>query len=121
MKKIWFLKKILKKIRFSNWKFDLTHKKQLDFKNFWKSQSKFSNLKREKGKDIFFIFEFFMMREKNTKNTQYMKIWDQNTWCMQEHYECQDEHQEHFECQDEHQELIFEKFLRKEKHARHQT
>ena len=33
---------------------------------------------------------------------------------MQEHYECQDEHQEHFECQDEHQELIFEKFLRKE-------
>ena len=33
---------------------------------------------------------------------------------MQEHYECQDEHQEHFECQDEHQELIFEKFSRKE-------
>ena len=33
---------------------------------------------------------------------------------MQEHYECQDEHQEHFKCQDEHQELIFEKFSRKE-------
>ena len=40
---------------------------------------------------------------------------------MQEHYECQDEHQEHFEDHDEHQELIFEKFLRKETHARHQT
>ena len=33
---------------------------------------------------------------------------------MQEHFECQDEHQEHFECHDEHQELIFEKFSRKE-------
>ena len=29
---------------------------------------------------------------------------------MQEHFECQDEHQEHFECQDEHQEHIFENF-----------
>ena len=29
---------------------------------------------------------------------------------MQEHFECQNEHQEHFECQDEHQELIFENF-----------
>ena len=54
------------------------------------------------------------MREKNTNVTQNMQILDQNTRCMQEHYECQDEHQEHFECQDEHQELIFEKFSRKE-------
>ena len=46
---------------------------------------------------------------------------NQNTWCMQEHYECQDEHQEHFEDHDEHQELIFKKFSRKEKYARHQT
>ena len=106
MKKIWFLKKILKKIRFSNWKFDLTHEKQFDFKNFWKSQSKFSNLMREKGKDIFLIFEFLMMKEKNIKKTQCMKILDQNMWCMQEHYECQDEHQEHFEDHDEHQEHI---------------
>ena len=118
MKKIWFLKKILKKIRFSNWKFDLTHKKQLDFKNFWKSQPKFSNLMREKGKDIFLIFEFLM---KNMKMMQCMKFLDQNMWCMQECYECQDEHQEHFECQDEHQEHIFEKFLMQRKHARHQT
>ena len=29
---------------------------------------------------------------------------------MQEHLECQDEHQEHFEDHDEHQEHIFEKF-----------
>ena len=29
---------------------------------------------------------------------------------VQEHYECQDEHQEHFEDHDEHQELIFENF-----------
>ena len=36
---------------------------------------------------------------------------DQNMWCMQECYECQDEHQEH----------IFEKFLMQGKHARHQT
>ena len=41
---------------------------------------------------------------------------------MQEHYECQDEHQEHFEDHDEHQEHIFEKkFLMQRKHARHQT
>ena len=50
-----------------------------------------------------------------------MKILDQNTWCMQEHYECQDEHQEHFEDHDEHQEHIFEKFFMQRKHARHQT
>ena len=118
MKKIWFLKKILKKIRFSNWKFDLTHEKQFDFKNFWKSQSKFSNLMREKGKDIFLIFEIFM---KNMKIMQCMKFLDQNMWCMQECYECQDEHQEHYECHDEHQEHIFEKFLMQRKHARHQT
>ena len=42
-----------------------------------------------------------------------MKFLDQNNECMQECYECQDEHQEHFEDQDEHQELIFEKFSRK--------
>ena len=42
---------------------------------------------------------------------QCMKFLDQNMWCMQECYECQDEHQEHFECQDEHQEHIFEKFF----------
>ena len=40
---------------------------------------------------------------------------------MQEHYECQDEHQEHFEYYDEHQEHNFEKFLMQRKHARHQT
>ncbi|RTK76179.1 hypothetical protein DRJ71_17735, partial [Enterococcus faecalis] len=67
------------------------------------------------------IFEFLMMREKNIKKTQCMKILDQNKQCMQEHFECQDEHQEHFEDQDEHQELIFEKFLMQRKHARHQT
>ena len=50
-----------------------------------------------------------------------MKILDQNTRCMQEHYECQDEHQEHFEDHDEHQEHIFEKILMQRKHARHQT
>ena len=42
-----------------------------------------------------------------------MKILDQDTRCMQECYECQDEHQEHFEYQDEHQELIFENFEEK--------
>ena len=40
---------------------------------------------------------------------------------MQEHYECQDEHQEHFEDHDEHQEHIFEKFFMQRKHARHPT
>ena len=40
---------------------------------------------------------------------------------MQEHFECQDEHQKHFECQDEHQEHIFEKFSMQRKYARHQT
>ena len=29
---------------------------------------------------------------------------------MQEHYECQDEHQEHFEDQDEHQDLFLKSF-----------
>ena len=53
--------------------------------------------------------------------THNMKIMNQNTWCMQEHYECQDEHQEHFEDHDEHQEHDFEKFLMQGKHARHQT
>ena len=62
-----------------------------------------------------------MMREKNMKMMQCMKILDQNNECMQECYECQDEHQEHFECQDEHQELIFENFYLQRKHARHQT
>ena len=62
-----------------------------------------------------------MMREKNTKNAQCMKILDQNNECMQECYECQDEHQEHFECQDEHHRHNFEKFLMQRKHARHQT
>ena len=75
----------------------------------------------EKGKDIFLIFEFLMMREKNMKKTQCMKILDQNNECMQECYECQDEHQEHFEDQDEHQELIFENIFMQRKHARHQT
>ena len=76
---------------------------------------------REKGKDIFLIFEFFMMREENMKVMQCMRILDQNMWCMQECYECQDEHQEHYEDHDEHQEHIFEKFLMQRKHARHQT
>ena len=75
----------------------MTHEKQFDFKIFWKSQLKFSNLMREKGKDIFFIFEIFM---ENMKIMQCMKFLDQNMWCMQECYECQDEHQEHYECQD---------------------
>ena len=44
--------------------------------------------------------------------TQNIKILDQDTRCMQEYYECQDEHQEHFEDHDEHQEHIFEKFLK---------
>ena len=52
-----------------------------------------------------------MMREKNIKITQNIKILDQNTKYMQEHYECQDEHQEHFEDHDEHQEHIFEKIF----------
>ena len=50
-----------------------------------------------------------------------MKFLDQNNECMQECYECQDEHQEHFEDHDEHQEHNFEKFLMQRKHARHQT
>ena len=66
---------------------------------------------REKGKDIFFIFEFLWWERRTRKMMQCMKILDLNMWCMQEHHECQDEHQEHFECQDEHQELIFGKFL----------
>ena len=40
---------------------------------------------------------------------------------MQEHFECQDEHQEHYEDHDEHQEHIFENFYMQRKHARHQT
>ena len=51
-----------------------------------------------------------------------MKFLDQNNECMQECYECQDEHQEHYEDHDEHQEHIFEKnFLIQRKHARYQT
>ena len=50
-----------------------------------------------------------------------MEILDQNNECMQECYECQDEHQEHYEDHDKHQEHIFEKFLMQRKHARHQT
>ena len=46
---------------------------------------------------------------------------DQNKECMQEHYECQDEHQEHYEDHDEHQEHIFENFYMQRKHARYQT
>ena len=49
-----------------------------------------------------------MMREKNNKKTQCMKILNQNNECMHEWYECQDEHQEHFEDHDEHQEHNFE-------------
>ena len=52
---------------------------------------------------------------------QCMAILDQNYECVQECYECQDEHQEHYEDHDEHQEHIFEKFLMQRKHARHQT
>ena len=40
---------------------------------------------------------------------------------MQEHYECQDEHQEYFEDHDEHQEHNFEKIFMQRKQARHQT
>ena len=32
---------------------------------------------------------------------------------MQEHFECQDEHQEHFEDQDEHQDLFFKIFKKR--------
>ena len=46
---------------------------------------------------------------------QCMKVMDQNNECMQECYECQDEHQEHYECQDEHQEHIFENFFNAKK------
>ena len=52
---------------------------------------------------------------------QCMAILDQNYECVQECYECQDEHQEHCEYHDEHQEHIFEKFSMQRKHARHQT
>ena len=45
---------------------------------------------------------------------QCMKIMDQNNECMQECYECQDEHQEHFECHDEHQDLFLKIFICKE-------
>ena len=55
-----------------------------------------------------------MMKEKNIKKTQNMKIMNQNKKNMQEHFECKDEHQEHFEDHDEHQVCIFEKFSRKE-------
>ena len=64
----------------------------------------------EKGKDIFLIFEFLMMSEKNTKLKQNIRIMNQNTQCMQEHFECQHEYQEHFEDHDEHQEHVFENF-----------
>ena len=47
-----------------------------------------------------------------------MKFLNQNNECMQEYYECQDEHQEHFKDHDEHQEHVFEKFLTQRKHAR---
>ena len=86
---------------------------------FWLSQLKFSKFMRKLRKRYIF-FEFLMMREKNTNMTQNMKIFGSNQWCMQEHYECQDEHQEHFEDQDEHQDLFLKMFSRKEKHARHQ-
>ena len=89
----------------------MTCKKQLIFlKIFDQVNPKFRKFGEKKGKDIFLIFEFLIMREKNTKMTQNMKILDQDTRCMQECYECQDEHQEHFEDHDEHQEHIFEKF-----------
>ena len=75
----------------------------------------FDERKRER---YFFIFLNFY---ENMKIMQCMKFLDQNNECMQECYECQDEHQEHYECHDEHQEHIFEKFLMQRKHARHQT
>ena len=52
---------------------------------------------------------------------QCMIVMDKNNECMQECYECQDEHQEHFECQDEHHRHNFEKFFMQIRHARHQT
>ena len=75
----------------------------------------FDERKRER-----YFFDFLNFYE-NMKIMQCMKFLDQNNECMQECYECQDEHQEHFECHDEHQEHIFEKFLMQRKHARHQT
>ena len=63
-----------------------------------KSNLIFEILREKKGKIIFLIFEIFM---KNMKIMQCMKFLDQNNECMQECYECQDEHQEH----------IFEKFF----------
>ena len=86
-----------------------------------KSTQIFEFDERKRERYFFFIFEFSMMKEKNMKKTQCMKVMDQNNECMQECYECQDEHQEHFEDHDEHQEHIFEKFLMQRKHARHQT
>ena len=63
-----------------------------------------------------------MMREKNNKKwCNAWKFLEQNNECMQECYECQDEHQEHHECQDEHHRHNFEKNLMQRKHARHQT
>ena len=49
------------------------------------------------------------MKEKQQKYSMH-EIFRQNNECMQECYECQDEHQEHFEDQDEHQEQILEIF-----------
>ena len=73
-----------------------------------KSTQNFEILEGNKEKIFFYffflIFEYLM---KNTKMTQNMKILDQDTRCMQECYECQNEHQEHFEDHDEHQELFF--------------
>ena len=71
--------------------------------------------------DIFFDFWNFKDEREKHKNDPKYENFGSNTECMQEHYECQDEHQEHFEDHDEHQEHIFEKFLMQRKHARHQT
>ena len=46
---------------------------------------------------------------------QCMNVMDQNNECMQEYYECQDEHQEHFKDHDEHQELILKNFFNAKK------
>ena len=64
--------KDLKKIEFLNWKFDLTHKKQLNFKKFWKSQLKFSKIYKWIRKRYFFLFlNFNDEREKHQKDSMH--------------------------------------------------
>ena len=58
-----------------------------------KSTQIFEIYEKNKEKIFFWFFEFLIMKEKNNKNIKCMKFLDQNNECMQECYECQDEHQ----------------------------